>query len=89
VYQIGGIEEDGKGVEITAEITYFTPYIVNGLFINVVIGLSDETLANTIYGLPLQNMAKFVIDLDLATVHSAVLRELFPLIFEKPSTNIH
>jgi hypothetical protein len=84
-YEIGGIEEDGEGVQVSAEITYFTPYIVNGLFVDFVVGLSDETSANTIYGLPIQTQTKFVIDLEESTVHSAVLRESFPVTFEEPS----
>jgi hypothetical protein len=87
--QIGGIEENGKGVEIMAAIMYSTPYIVNGLFVNFVIRLSNETSANTIYWLSLQSQANFVIDLDLAMVHLAVLRELFTLIFEEPSRSNH
>jgi hypothetical protein len=52
-----------------------------------VVGLSNETSASTIYSLPLQTQTKFLIDLEESTVHSAVLRESFPMTFEEPSRN--
>jgi hypothetical protein len=86
-YYIGGVEKDGNGAVISAEIIYHTPYIVEGRPVDIVIGLSDQLAANTIYGIPLQEQAKFIIDLERQVVISSILRQDFPITFHVPIRN--
>lgn len=79
---IGGIEEDGDGIEITAEISYKTPYIIEGCPVKIVVGLSDDIAANTIFGVPLQNNVRFVINYVEVAVTSSKFRETFIISYQ-------
>jgi hypothetical protein len=82
---IGGIEEHGDGIYITAEVNYKTPYFIDGVPVELIVGLSDEMSANTIFGLPLQNKAKFIINFEEQAVTSMTFRSNFQLFFQQPT----
>jgi hypothetical protein len=83
-YLIGGIEEEGEGIEITAEIAYKTPYIKDGQYVDLIVGLSDAVSANTIFGIPLQDKAGFVINYEQKHVISSAFKETFPIFYQAP-----
>ena len=71
-YLVTGVEDSSEGIETSAEIAYRTPYWRDGVPVDLVIGLSDQMSANTIFGIPFMTKAKFVIDLEKQQVMTPV-----------------
>jgi hypothetical protein len=83
--QIGGVHGERASVIVTAAIRYLLPYQVQGSRATLVVALSNQLAANTIFGLTFQKRSKFIINLSNDSIHSEVFGDSYIVEYEVPT----
>ena len=72
-------EEDKGGIDVTAVITYKTPFVVNGQQVTVSFALGEGVACNTIFSYPFLYAIKGSVLTESNTLVSGMLGETFRL----------
>lgn len=86
-FDLGGVDEKGNSARVTAVVTYFTPFRVQGQPVCISFGLAETASTNTIHGLPFLRATHSAIFLDGDAEESLVCQRLgttFPLTYMVP-----
>lgn len=82
--KIGGIEKEGEGAFCTHRITLKTPFVTDGLPVQLTIALTSDLSCNLIFGLPFSIKARMTANLADRFVTSEVFKAVFPLEYHPP-----
>jgi hypothetical protein len=81
----GRVDGEQATVVITAAIRYLLPYQVQGSRATLIVALSNQLAANTIFGLTFQIKSKFIINLSNASIYSEVFGDSYKIEYELPT----
>jgi hypothetical protein len=79
------VDGERASVVVTAAIRYLLAYQVQGSRATLLVALSNQLAANTIFGLTFQKKSKFVINLSNDSIYSEVFGDSYKIEYEVPT----